>query len=632
MKNNFKMLIIFISLILLTGNSLLSAQVTTPQNVKATVQSNLQVAGILITWDKQSMMSGHHMGYGYVPPPRYDIYKKTGAPEDTGSYSIVLGWYAWGGVLDVQVERGKTYSYYIVAVQGDTSSAASSVVSVTVPLLVMGTISGTVTSDADNSALKGVRIQVVSSASCYRNPDVYTDSLGNFSIKLLAGDYYLYLSKIGYFSEYYGNTKYFRDAAKITLAGNDVVTANTGLASFVLPTTKTVSGNVTDETGTPVRANVSIYKLRNNTYHWSRSSSFTDSLGNYSFKALSGDTIVVYAAPLNKLYLPQFFEGKSTYAEATRLVVSGDLANINFTLALKSVLPNGISGLVLDTAMVGVPAHVSAIAISNGRVKKQYAAVADSLGKYSFGNIAPGSYLLRVYPMNGYAPTYYRYDGLQSLDWKTADTVVVDSFSVVSNIDFIVVPRSDSGFASVHGTVKSNNHSVSGASVYAMDENGKLISYAISDANGIYKMTDVSIGKVRIVSDMAEYNSATSPLITLGSGSASSTVSNLELVQTPAAIVYQTSSSAPTSFILEQNYPNPFNPSTLIKYSITENAFVNLKVFDELGREVTTLVNAAQSLGSYEVKFNAAGLSSGVYLYRLQAGDQVITRKLMLMK
>jgi hypothetical protein len=85
-------------------------------------------------------------------------------------------------------------------------------------------------------------------------------------------------------------------------------------------------------------------------------------------------------------------------------------------------------------------------------------------------------------------------------------------------------------------------------------------------------------------------------------------------------------------FKLHQNYPNPFNPSTTIKYEIKELADVELKVFDILGREITTLVHEQKSVGSYEIEFNASSLSSGIYFYRLQAGSFVATKKMILMK
>lgn len=88
----------------------------------------------------------------------------------------------------------------------------------------------------------------------------------------------------------------------------------------------------------------------------------------------------------------------------------------------------------------------------------------------------------------------------------------------------------------------------------------------------------------------------------------------------------------PTTFFLAQNYPNPFNPSTVINFQITFSSFVTLKVYDVLGREVATLVNERLGPGSYESTFNAGGLASGVYFYRLQAGTFVNVRKLLVLR
>ena len=90
--------------------------------------------------------------------------------------------------------------------------------------------------------------------------------------------------------------------------------------------------------------------------------------------------------------------------------------------------------------------------------------------------------------------------------------------------------------------------------------------------------------------------------------------------------------TVPAAFVLAQNYPNPFNPTTIIGYQLPAASDVKLTVFDLLGRQVAVLVNERQSPGNYEVKFSAAGLASGVYLYRLTTGEGVQTRKMLVLK
>ena len=89
---------------------------------------------------------------------------------------------------------------------------------------------------------------------------------------------------------------------------------------------------------------------------------------------------------------------------------------------------------------------------------------------------------------------------------------------------------------------------------------------------------------------------------------------------------------APSQLRLEQNYPNPFNPTTEIRYQVTGDRDVRLAVYDLLGREVAVLVNGRVSSGTHEVRFHASGLASGVYFYRLTAGDFVATKRLLLLK
>lgn len=88
----------------------------------------------------------------------------------------------------------------------------------------------------------------------------------------------------------------------------------------------------------------------------------------------------------------------------------------------------------------------------------------------------------------------------------------------------------------------------------------------------------------------------------------------------------------PSGFVLEQNYPNPFNPSTQIEYALPKAMNIKLAVYNLLGQEVALLVNGYRSLGSHKVNFNANGLSSGLYVYRLEAGSKIITKKLTIIK
>jgi hypothetical protein len=101
---------------------------------------------------------------------------------------------------------------------------------------------------------------------------------------------------------------------------------------------------------------------------------------------------------------------------------------------------------------------------------------------------------------------------------------------------------------------------------------------------------------------------------------------------TSATSVGQNPAMDLAQFRLEQNYPNPFNPRTAVTYQVPATSHVLLAVYDILGRNVAQLVNEQKVPGLYSVMFDASGLSSGVYFYRLQTGSFVQTRKMILLR
>ena len=92
------------------------------------------------------------------------------------------------------------------------------------------------------------------------------------------------------------------------------------------------------------------------------------------------------------------------------------------------------------------------------------------------------------------------------------------------------------------------------------------------------------------------------------------------------------STTVPGAYSLEQNFPNPFNPTTNINFSVAKTGFVKIVVFDVLGREVQTLVNEKMNAGSYEVSFNGSSLYSGIYFYKISAGEFSQVKKMVLIK
>jgi hypothetical protein len=107
----------------------------------------------------------------------------------------------------------------------------------------------------------------------------------------------------------------------------------------------------------------------------------------------------------------------------------------------------------------------------------------------------------------------------------------------------------------------------------------------------------------------------------------------LDTKETKITGVEKTRELVPTDYYMNQNYPNPFNPTTTIKFGITKESDVDLRIYDMLGKEVSTLINNHKvKAGNYEISFDASRLSSGVYIYSLKTGAKVISRKMTLLK
>jgi hypothetical protein len=151
------------------------------------------------------------------------------------------------------------------------------------------------------------------------------------------------------------------------------------------------------------------------------------------------------------------------------------------------------------------------------------------------------------------------------------------------------------------------------------------LKFAIQDftvTNGIVVRTSASEKGVQISSsyDGVSYLSIPSRSITTIAFTGS----------TPNSVNDQ--SSIPTGFSLSQNFPNPFNPTTTINYSIAKESYIQLKVYDVLGRLVTTLVQQKMPAGKHTVQFNADELNSGIYFYEIAAGDFNQSKKMIVIK
>lgn len=204
----------------------------------------------------------------------------------------------------------------------------------------------------------------------------------------------------------------------------------------------------------------------------------------------------------------------------------------------------------------------------------------------------------------------------------------INATGSITNVD-IYVQRRTGGMrpgvtTTVNGIVLNNNKPVSDAIVYAMQGN-EYVGFGVTNTNGEYKINNIPVGDYILIAHKVASQSE-QMTVTLNEKANNNFSFNLKSKS------LNITNNTPYEFALVQNYPNPFNPSTVISYSIAKEGAVSLKVYNNTGQLVQELVNANQTAGIYNIDFNAADLSSGIYFYTLSTNGFTATKKMILVK
>jgi hypothetical protein len=163
-----------------------------------------------------------------------------------------------------------------------------------------------------------------------------------------------------------------------------------------------------------------------------------------------------------------------------------------------------------------------------------------------------------------------------------------------------------------------------------IDASGQVI--VSFNGYGVYRARNSTESWIPINSGLSDLNVVSLFVDRTGSVLAGTSSGKMFRLTDNTSIVKDAHQEQSPSFLLLQNYPNPFNPSTTIRYALPTRAHVTLTVWNTLGQQVATLVNEDVDPGNYDVKFDGSGLASGVYFYRLWAGDCVATKKFVILR
>jgi hypothetical protein len=198
-----------------------------------------------------------------------------------------------------------------------------------------------------------------------------------------------------------------------------------------------------------------------------------------------------------------------------------------------------------------------------------------------------------------------------------------------------------------NGIRDNNEKGLSWVTIDLFDCGGRWLGYTLSDTDGNYRFNDLESGEYNLQFSLID-NNAVYTFTIKNAGNDDTIDSDVEMINEFTALtgcinleegdnllnydagVFLKSRALPEDLLLSQNYPNPFNSSTAINYSFNEAGHVNISVYNILGERIAVLMNETKEEGAYTIIFNADGLNSGVYFYRLLAPNTSITRKMIL--
>ena len=477
---------------------------------------------------------------------------------------------------------------------------------------------------------------------------VSTDEQGNYSIDVPPGSYYI-RSKALYRQETAWAYRYLYYDNAMTLQDADIMEVNSDTSdiNFVHNNLQvgSISGNVIDVADLSPLEGVEISTTSNPKLD----SSFvgTDSSGDYSVDVFEGEYLLfAYKTGYEVL----FFNQAPTIFDATPVVVSPDNLNItgvDFSLPAQGTGTNSISGFVYDgeTSDPLPDVYVYALPLSTGgngnsSILKNGKSSGDgeilktdNNGAYTLGKLSDGVYTILFYRAD-YVSIFYG----GTFSWETANVFNLTGNTNLTNINISLAKMSGFG-GEITGSVSTSDggdtpaNILTSSLVSVSNSSNDVVATAITDYNGKYLVPSVMNGVYTIKASHIGYitNEYSQPVqIDLSNNPV---VKNIDIgLKSSPSSVTDNGGQTPETFNLYQNYPNPFNPTTKIEFDLAKAQYVSLRIYDILGKEITTLVNSFVRAGNYSIEFDASDLASGIYFYELNAGSFHQMRKMILLK
>jgi len=399
-----------------------------------------------------------------------------------------------------------------------------------------------------------------------------------------------------------------------------------------------VAGTVRDG-ATPLDS-TTLYFFYNGIYLYDKAT--TNSQGNYLIELPEGDYTI---AAERQGYYVMFYDSTYDPFFAKLLEVDDDdTVIVNFNMKKINDFTKSISGQVYDSTqgnlvnkgivIVRTGTHVPIPLLKeNPLVPDLVNAVAGFIqqdGSFTIYTEYENHYYLQAHT-DYFLPGYYNDEGLASVFWQNADSILIDGN--ITGKDISLLRDSSYGNGSIGGTINFatfyDETNFEGITLLARNINtNALYSYNFGKQEAVYNIFNIPYGTYEIVAQKIGYDNALSQIVTIDPGNFQ--ITEINVTFSPTSVDEQ--AALPDNFILYQNYPNPFNPVTNISFYLPQEADVKLSVINILGETIATLLNNKLSYGNYSVRFDGSNLASGMYIILFEANQTRLNKKMILLK
>jgi uncharacterized surface anchored protein len=481
---------------------------------------------------------------------------------------------------------------------------------------------------------------LISTDELYKPFSAKTDENGFYKIENIpSGKYIVSADAEGYLREYWEEAASLDEADPVEVpesGGKENINFTLEKGGAISGTVKVVTDDPSSEPRPLPGALVQVWRRDSNA---AIGRARTNQDGHYRIDGLPSGEYIAFANAEG--FKGIFYDSKESREEADAIKVEAPnvTEGINFVLQKIDTRGAAITGVVISQTDKNPIPHATVLAIplrSSGGLLRAFFTMTDAFGRYKLGELPAGKYVA-LSCAGGFLCEFYD----NAPTFAAAKIITLESGEVMSNIDFSLTPARRGPYR-IAGRVRNahDNRGVANSIVQALTGDA-IVATALTDANGQFTIEELPAGDYKLFAS-SEFGSAyygganeqAATPVTVGNGQ---NAGNLELsiVDSPTSV--EENSEVPTRFELEPNYPNPFNPETSIKYHLASRTSVTLRIYNALGQEVRTLVNGIQNAGSYKVQWDGKdnkgrGLSAGIYLFRLEAADFVMTRKMAMVK